>query len=47
MAIKRGEIYRCPYVDCGCEVTVTQGPRGRGAGVMAPRCCCGVEMEKI
>jgi len=25
MALKRGELYRCPGPDCGCEIEVTKG----------------------
>ena len=46
MALKEGEVYKCPDPNCGCEITVTKGaPPGKG-GELAPRCCCGKEMVK-
>jgi hypothetical protein len=45
MALKKGETYRCPDEDCGCEIAVTKGPALEG-GNQHPRCCCGMEMEK-
>src|SRR5207249_4180231 len=29
MALKQGEVYRCPDPECGCEVTVTRGAAPR------------------
>jgi len=43
MALKQGEIYGCPDLDCGCEITVTQSAR-RNQGIHEHRCCCGKEM---
>ena len=25
MALKEGEVYRCPDAECGCEIKVTKG----------------------
>jgi hypothetical protein len=46
MALKQGEIYRCPDPNCGCEVTVTKGAAAGKGGNLNPRCCCGKEMQK-
>lgn len=47
MALKQGEVYRCPDSTCGCEVTVTKGAaEGRGRD-MNPVCCCGRSMENV
>jgi hypothetical protein len=47
MAMHKGEIYRCPDPDCGCEVEVTRGPKNENdQNDNAVRCCCGREMEK-
>jgi hypothetical protein len=46
MALKEGEMYKCPNPDCGCEITVTKGAQPGGGGNQAPRCCCGMEMVK-
>lgn len=27
MALREGEVYRCPDANCGCEITVTKGAR--------------------
>ncbi len=45
MALQKGERYRCPGPDCGCEIEVTKGA-ARG-GDQNPRCCCGKEMKKV
>jgi hypothetical protein len=45
MALKEGEVYKCPNPNCGCEITVTKGA-GPGGGDQPPRCCCGKEMVK-
>ena len=47
MALRKGEKYRCPNANCGCEIEVTRGPQGSEAGTQPPRCCCGMEMERI
>lgn len=47
MALKQGEVYKCPDSDCGCEVTVTKGPAPGKGGNQAPHCCCGSEMVKV
>ena len=46
MALQTGEKYRCPDADCGCEIQVTKGAAPGKGGNMAPRCCCGKEMQK-
>ncbi len=45
MALKQGELYRCPDPECGCEIAVTRGTRKVGAE-NNPRCCCGMKMRK-
>jgi hypothetical protein len=47
MALQTGEKYRCPDKDCGCEIEVTKGAATGKGGSMAPRCCCGKEMQKV
>jgi len=47
MALQRGEHYRCPDQECGCEIEVTKGAAPGEGGKMAPRCCCGKEMQKV
>jgi len=46
MALKKDEVYKCPDVDCGCEVTVTKGVAPGQGRDEAPRCCCGKSMVK-
>jgi len=46
MALEKGEVYRCPDPDCGCEITVTRGAAPGKGGDQAPRCCCGKQMVK-
>jgi hypothetical protein len=46
MALQKGESYRCPDPDSGCENRVTKGPKSGGGGNENPR-CCGKEMQKI
>lgn len=46
MAFKKGEKYRCPDPNCGCEIEVTKGAPPTCAGKENPRCCCGREMVK-
>ena len=31
MALKEGEVYKCPDPNCGCEITVTKGAGLAGA----------------
>jgi hypothetical protein len=47
MAMHKGEIYRCSDERCGCEIQVTVGAQEGGGGDLAPRCCCGREMNKL
>jgi hypothetical protein len=46
MPWKKGEVYRCPDPNCGCEVAVTKEPRLGMGGDRAPTCCCGKTMTK-
>ena len=46
MALKQGEVYRCPDTQCGCEITVTHSASPDCRGNQNPRCCCGKEMVK-
>jgi hypothetical protein len=47
MALRTGELYRCPNSSCGCEIQVTKGAQQGGGGDKMPRCCCGMEMKKV
>jgi hypothetical protein len=47
MALRTGELYRCPNEKCGCEIQVTRGAKPGGGGDNNPRCCCGMEMKKV
>jgi hypothetical protein len=47
MALRTGELYRCPNDSCGCEIQVTRGAKQGGGGDNNPRCCCGMEMKKV
>jgi hypothetical protein len=47
MALRTGELYRCPNPSCGCEIQVTKGAQPGGGGDKMPRCCCGMEMKKV
>jgi hypothetical protein len=47
MALRTGELYRCPNENCGCEIQVTRGAKPGGGGDKSPRCCCGMEMKKV
>jgi hypothetical protein len=44
MAQQKGEGYRCPDSECGCEITVTKATASGKGGNLNPRCCCGKEM---
>lgn len=46
MALRTGEIYRCPDSTCACEIQVTKGAEPGAKGAANPRCCCGAEMKK-
>lgn len=47
MALREGEIYRCPDRACGCEVTVTRSAPDGCPGEQNPTCCSGHTMEKV
>ncbi len=47
MALREGEVYRCPNANCGCEITVTKSAPAGCKGQEQPRCCCGNSMEKV
>jgi len=44
MPFKKGEVYRCPDKNCGCEVTVTKSAPQSCGGDQNPTCCCGKTM---
>ena len=46
MAFKMGERYVCPDKNCGCEIEVVKGAAPGNGGDLAPRCCCGMEMNR-
>ena len=46
MALQKGEKYRCPDPNCGCEIEGTKGAKAGSGGNLNPRCCCGKEMQK-
>lgn len=47
MALRQGEVYRCPDPNCGCEVTVTRGAVEGCRGDQNPTCCSGHTMTKV
>jgi len=47
MGFQKGEKYRCPDINCGCEIEVTKGAAPGKGGDQLPRCCCGKEMLKL
>lgn len=47
MAFKKGEKYRCPDTNCGCEIEVTKEPKSGAGGNLNPKCCCGKEMQRV
>jgi hypothetical protein len=47
MALKEGEVYKCADAECGCEITVTKSAKPDCKGNQQPRCCCGMEMQKV
>lgn len=46
MALREGEVYKCPDAACGCEVAVTKTPAAGMGGDEPPRCCCDKAMVK-
>lgn len=46
MPFKKGDTYKCPDANCGCEIEVTKGASPDCGGTETPRCCCGREMQK-
>jgi hypothetical protein len=46
MPFREGEVYRCPYPDCGCEVTVTKAPSPACCFGPDAMICCGMNMVK-
>ena len=46
MPFKKGEVYKCPDKNCGCEVTVTKSAPSDCKGNQNPTCCCGKTMIK-
>ena len=49
MAARRFDaVFRCRNIDCGCEMTVTRGPkRSLQAEDRAPVCLCGSVMDRV
>ena len=46
MPFKKGDHYKCPDANCGCEIEVTKGAPVSCEGNAKPRCCCGREMVR-
>lgn len=46
MAFKQGDVYKCPDLECGCELTVSKSTKEGQGGDQNPTCCCGKRMEK-
>jgi hypothetical protein len=46
MSLQKGEVYRCPDPECGCEIQVTHGPNQKRGDEEELRCCCGQIMQK-
>ena len=40
MALQKTEVYRCPNLECGCEITVTKSAASGKGGNQNPRRCC-------
>jgi hypothetical protein len=47
MPLKKGEIYKCPKENCGCEVTVIKSAPATCSGTQNPTCCCGCTMDLV
>jgi hypothetical protein len=47
LAFQKDEKYQCPDTNCGCEIEVRKGAAPGRGGNLAPRCCCGKEMQKV
>jgi hypothetical protein len=47
MQWREDDVYRCPDVDCGCELTVTKAAPPDYTGQQDPPSCCGKTMVKI
>lgn len=46
MTWKEGDVYVCPVPDCGCEVTVANGPDAGDEDTQPPTCARGHQMVK-
>jgi len=42
--MQRGDVFVAE--ECGCTITVLEGPRDLTMALTPPRCCCGNEMVK-
>ncbi len=48
MARRSDQVFRCPNVDCGCEMTVTRVPKQLSQDESrTPVCICGSSMDLI
>lgn len=47
MALREGQVYRCPDESCASEITVTKGARPTCQSQQNPICCCGKPMELV
>lgn len=47
MALREGQVYRCPDESCASEITVTKGARPTCQSQQNPICCCGKTMELV
>jgi hypothetical protein len=47
-ARRNAPVYRCPNVDCGCDMTVTRIPKREArTDDRSPVCVCGASMDRI
>jgi hypothetical protein len=48
MARTNDQVFRCPNVDCGCEMTVTRIPKRFSQDEnRTPVCVCGSSMDRV
>ncbi|HVE38590.1 MAG TPA: hypothetical protein VNM14_01800 [Planctomycetota bacterium] len=47
MGWQAGEIFKCPNLECGCELTLTRASRKERGTILPTCCCCGGLMELL